>query len=97
MHVRIYRPAQSAMQAGRGRSRRWVVEFEPQTPKRIDPLMGWVGGTDTACQVCLLFSSREGAVSYAKRRGYDYSIAEPHERPWHPKNYAENFRTDRLY
>ncbi len=85
------------MQAGRGRSKRWVVEFEPQSSKQIDPLMGWTGGTDTACQVCLLFDSRAGAVSYAQRHGYAFTIAEPHERPFRPKSYADNFRTDRLY
>ena len=97
MQVRIYRPARSAMQAGRGRSRRWVVEFESQAPKQRDPLMGWVGGADTTCQMCLLFDSREEAVNYAKRHRYVFTIAEPHERSLRPKNYADNFRTDRLY
>ncbi len=96
MHVRIYRPARSAMQSGRGRSRRWIVEFEPQSSKHIDPLMGWIGGTDTAAQVCLFFDSREGAVRYAKRHGYAFTISEPQEKLFSPKSYADNFRTDRL-
>ncbi|VBB69184.1 NADH-ubiquinone oxidoreductase-related protein [invertebrate metagenome] len=93
MRVRIYKPAQSAMQSGRGRSRRWMVEFEPQAPKRTDSLMGWVGSADTAYQVGLSFDSKEGAIAYAKRHSHVFTIVEPHERVHIKKSYAANFGT----
>ena len=72
------------------------MEFEPQAPKRTDPLMGWVGGSDTSYQVRLSFDSKEEAIVYARRHGYVFVVEEPHERLVRPKSYADNFRTDRL-
>ncbi|MCK6623508.1 MAG: ETC complex I subunit, partial [Calditrichia bacterium] len=40
MTVRIYRPAKTAMQSGRGLTHDWVLEFEPGA-RRPEPLMGW--------------------------------------------------------
>ncbi|MFN3078072.1 MAG: ETC complex I subunit [Alphaproteobacteria bacterium] len=96
MHVRIYRPAKTSMQSGRAKTRRWVVEFEPRSPKRTDPLMGWIGSADVTGQMRLFFPSRDDAVAYATRQGFDYQVDEPHDRTVTPRNYADNFRPDRL-
>ena len=96
MQVRIYKPAKNAMQSGRRQSLRWVMEFEPQAPKLIDPLMGWVGGTDTSSQVRLFFDSKEKAMAYAGRHGHHGAVEETHERLVRPKSYADNFGVHRL-
>ena len=96
MQARIYKPAKNAMQSGHGRSLRWVMEFEPQTPKRIDPLMGWVGGTDISSQVRLFFDSKEKAMAYAGRHGHHVTVEDAHERLVRPKSYADNFSFQRL-
>jgi hypothetical protein len=96
MSVRIYRPAKSAMQSGTAASRQWVLEYEPETAKAIDPLMGWIGSTDTNGQVKLRFPSREAALAYAKRLGLDAKIEEPRSRAPIIKNYADNFRYDKV-
>ena len=70
----IYRPAKSAMTSGRGGTRRWILEFEPQSAPFIDPLMGWTGSTDPMVQVRLAFPTREAAVAYAHRQGLDYEV-----------------------
>ena len=31
--ARIYRPAKTAMQSGRAKTRKWVLEYEPATPR----------------------------------------------------------------
>src|SRR5689334_2778254 len=41
MTARIYRPTQTAMQSGPARTKEWVLEYEPEAPREIDPLMGW--------------------------------------------------------
>ena len=51
MKVRIYRPAKTAMQSGRGNTRRWLLEFEPGEARRVEPLMGWTSSGDTRRQV----------------------------------------------
>src|SRR3954469_4243522 len=70
----IYRPAKSAMTSGRARTRRWVLEFEPQSAPFIEPLMGWTGSADPLRQVRLSFPSREAAVAFAERQGIAYEV-----------------------
>ena len=96
MTARIYRPARTAMQAGAGKSRNWVLEFEPAAPDVIDPLMGWAGSTDTQAQVRLRFATKDEAVAFAEKRGLAYRVSEPKEARARPKSYADNFRHDRV-
>jgi ETC complex I subunit conserved region len=91
--VRIYRPSKTAMQSGMRKTREWVVEFEPEAPPIVDPLMGWIGSADTQPQVQLRFDSRDEAIAYAARNGLTYRVIEPHQPIVRPKSYAENFRS----
>lgn len=93
MLARIYRPAKTAMQSGRGRSKDWVLEFSPAEAKRIDPLMGWTGSGDMRGQVRLRFETREAAQDYAERHGIPAMVSEPKERRVNvrPKGYGANF------
>ncbi|WP_043745018.1 ETC complex I subunit [Paramagnetospirillum magneticum] len=97
MQVRIYRPAKTAMQSGRnGNAKSWVLEYEPTAPKQADNLMGWLGSTDTSSQVRVKFATMEEAVAFAKKKGLDYQVATENARLQKPKNYADNFRFDKL-
>jgi hypothetical protein len=96
MRVRIYQPAKTAMQSGRAGTKEWVLEFEPEARREIDPLMGWTASADTRAQVRMQFDSQEEAVAYAKRQGYAYSVEPPQARTVRPKAYADNFRSDRV-
>ena len=93
--VRIYRPARSTMQSGRAGMKRWVLEYEVETPRRPEPLMGWTASGDTLNQVRLRFETAEEAVAFAKQRGWHYALEPEHVRRVVPKNYGDNFRTDR--
>ena len=75
MHVRIYKPAKTAMQSGRAKIKDWVLVFEPSDRSTPDPIMGWNGSTDTKRQVRLEFESQESAIEYAKAQGYTYTLA----------------------
>ena len=97
MQVRIYRPSKTAMQSGRAGTRRWVLEFEPDAPRRVEPLMGWTSCADTKGQVRLRFETKNEAVAYARKHGLMYVIDEPHERTPKPKAYADNFRYKRPF
>ena len=94
--ARIFRPARSAMQSGKGKTKDWILEFEPSSAKRPDPLMGWAGSADTGGQVQLAFATREEAEAFAARIGIDVSIATPHQPSLKLRAYADNFRFDRV-
>ena len=93
--VRIYQPAKTAMQSGTAKTKAWVLEYEPATPREPDPLMGWASAGDTLNEVRLRFETLDAAVAFAKKRGLDYSVIAPKARTIRPKSYADNFRYDR--
>ena len=95
MNVRIYQPSKTAMQSGRAGTHRWVLEYELETPRVPEPLMGWVSSGDTLNQVRLRFPTREEAERFARENGWDYQVEEPHARRVRPQSYVDNLRYDR--
>ena len=88
--AKIYIPNKSPMQSGRGKSYKWVLEFETRDPTR-NPLMGWESSNDTLSELNLEFSTKELAIEYAKKNKIDYIIVEPNKRSIVKKSYADNF------
>ena len=41
MTARIYKPARTAMQSGTAKTKEWVLDYEPEEPRAVEPLMGW--------------------------------------------------------
>ena len=95
MLARIYKPARTAMQSGQAQTKRWVLEFEPESPREIDPLMGWTSSDDMRSQVLLEFDGKDEAVAYAEKNGIAFQVFEPHPPRLRPKSYSDNFRFDR--
>src|SRR6202012_4205405 len=95
MRARIFRPARNAMQSGKARTKQWLLEYEPETAKKPDPLMGWTSSGDMRQQVALEFDTSEEAVAYAEANGIAYQVFEPHVLKPKPKAYSDNFRFDR--
>jgi hypothetical protein len=83
------------MQSGPARTKDWVLEYEPETAREIDPLMGWTSSRDMRSQLRLTFATKEEAIAYAERNGIPYRLAEPKARAAVRKSYAENFRFGR--
>ena len=96
MSARIFQPAKTAMQSGKGRTKGWVLEHEPVSAREIDPLMGWTSSSDTGQQVRLSFDSKEEAIAYAERNGLAYTVTEPRPRRPTKKSYADNFKFGRI-
>ncbi|HSU04030.1 MAG TPA: ETC complex I subunit [Acetobacteraceae bacterium] len=95
MRARIFQPPKNAMQSGRAGTDQWLLEFEPTSAQRPDPLMGWIGSADTQTQVRLSFKTREEAVAFADRNGIGYELQLPQVRRVTPSVYADNFRYGR--
>lgn len=96
MVARIYKPAKTAMQSGTAKTNLWVLQYEPETAREIDPLMGWTSSGDMNGQLQLKFSSKEEAVAYAERHKIAYQVFEAQPRAARPKAYSDNFRSDRV-
>jgi hypothetical protein len=69
MSARIFSPTKTAMQSGKSKTGYWVLEFDPEQPRKIDPLMGYTTSGDMKSQIRLSFDTREEAVAYAEREG----------------------------
>ena len=95
MPARIYRPSKGATQSGLGRTRAWLLEFEQDSAREIEPLMGWTSSSDTRQQVRLRFGTREEAIAYAEREGIAYQVEEPHDPARRPMSYSDNFKFNR--
>ena len=95
MSARIFSPAKTAMQSGKAKTGHWVLEFEPEQPRKIDPLMGYTTSGDMKSQIKLTFDSLEEAVAYAQKNGLTYRVQQPKEARRRQISYAENFRYDR--
>ena len=96
MLARIYRPAKTAMQSGKAKTHRWVLDYEPETARSVEPLMGYTSSSDMRQQVRLYFETQEEAVAYARRNGIAYRVEEPHERKVRGASYSDNFKFNRI-
>lgn len=94
--ARIYKPAKTAMQSGHARTKLWLLEFEQDRPREIEPLMGWTSSGDTRQQVKLWFDSKDEAIAYATREGIAFRVEEPHEPKRRTISYADNFKFNRV-
>jgi len=92
MKVHIYKPSKNTMQSGLAKTKLWVLEYEPETRRLPEPLMGWTASGDTTNQVKLRFPSAEAAVAHAREQGWEYSLDQAHDRVVKPRNYVDNFR-----
>jgi hypothetical protein len=69
-----------------------MLEYEPSSARRPEPLMGWVASADTTNQVRLEFPTLEDAEAFAMRLKLDYTVQKPHTRRVRPRNYGDNFK-----
>ena len=92
MKARIYHSSKTAMQSGRAKAGRWVLEYESSTFKRPEPLMGWTQSGDTHGQVSMVFETLESAESYAQTHKIPYTVQSPQSRRIKPRNYGDNFK-----
>jgi hypothetical protein len=95
MTARIYKPARTAMQSGTAKTHSWLLEYEPEAPRVVEPLMGWTSSTDMKSQIRLRFPTREEAVAYCERKGIAYQVSEPKEPARRSIAYADNFAFQR--
>ena len=91
MTARIYKPARTAMQSGQAKTKEWMLDYEPEQPPTVEPLMGWTSSGDMRQQVRLSFDTKEEAIAFCEREGIPYQVFETPE-PLRPRiSYSDNF------
>ena len=79
------------MQSGTAKTKEWVLEYEPEQPREIEPLMGWTSSGDMRQQVRLQFESAEEAVAYCEKHGIAYQAFEAKPLARRSISYSDNF------
>ena len=95
MTARIYLPARSATQSGQAKDS-WILDYELEEPRAIEPLMGWTSSGDMKSQIRLRFDTKEEAIAYAERNGVPYRVEEPKPKARRILSYSDNFSPHRL-
>jgi ETC complex I subunit conserved region len=95
MAARIYKPTKTAMQSGTAKTKVWVLEYEPEEARVVEPLMGWTSSADMKQQVRLSFDTKEEAIAYAERHAIPYQVFEAKEPARRVIAYADNFAFSR--
>ena len=90
--ARIIEEQRKTTQSGKAQQGLWTLEFERQEPQRPDPLTGWNGSGDTPTQVRLRFNSKEEALAYARRKGFEVHLVPARPVELKIQAYADNFR-----
>jgi hypothetical protein len=91
MTARIFKPSKTAMQSGTAKTKLWHLEYEPEAPRQVEPLMGWTSSADMKQQIRLRFETKEEAIAYCVRHGIPFQVHEPEEPTRRPIAYADNF------
>ena len=91
MTARIYKPARTAMQSGQGKTKEWVLDYEPEEPRTVEPLMGWTSSADMKQELRLHFDSKEEAIAYCQREGIPYQVFETAPPVRQRISYSDNF------
>lgn len=96
MKARIFKPSKTAVQSGKFALRGWLLEYEPEIPKAIEPLMGWTASADMRRQIRLQFDTKKEAIAYAERNSIPYEVLPEPEQARHiAKSYSDNFKVSR--
>ncbi len=97
MTAKIYKPARTAMQSGSAKTKNWLLEFEPEEPRSVEPLMGWNGSGDTEHHIKVAFDTREEAIAFAEKRGIAYEVEEAApDQVRRGLSYSDNFKSNRI-
>ncbi|RDB17871.1 NADH-ubiquinone oxidoreductase subunit, mitochondrial [Hypsizygus marmoreus] len=91
--VRIYQPTRNTMQSGGAKTERWRIDWDTlQGGGRWEnPLMGYASSADYMQGTRISFRSKEDAIHFAEKQGWDYYVQASTVKRVPPKNYAENY------
>ncbi|KAH9841653.1 NADH-ubiquinone oxidoreductase 21kDa subunit [Rhodofomes roseus] len=91
--VRIFQYSRSTTQSGDAKSSRWRIDWDilPGGGRWENPLMGWASSADYMQGTRIGFRTKEDAIHFAEKQGWDYYVQQPEVKVRPVKNYAENY------
>ena len=90
--ARIIEQQRGTTQSGKAKAGSWTLEMERQQPLRADPLTGWAGSSDTDTQLRLTFASKDEALAYAAKKGFEVHLVPAPPVSLKIQTYADNFK-----
>ncbi|KAK3818674.1 MAG: ETC complex I subunit conserved region-domain-containing protein [Benniella sp.] len=95
MHpCRIFQQAKAATQSGIANTGYWRLEFDTdlQGGRFENELIGWASSSDYMQALAMKFLTKEEAIAFADKQGWDYTVQEPNKKRFKKKVYADNFK-----
>ncbi|KAF9582483.1 hypothetical protein BGW38_000149 [Lunasporangiospora selenospora] len=91
---RIYKQAKGATQSGIVNTGVWRLDFDTdfQAGRFENELIGWASSSDYMQALAMKFNSKEEAMTFADRQGWEYTVEEPNKKIFKKKIYADNFK-----
>lgn len=91
--VQIYKMSPSATQSGRQQQKGWRINWDivPRANKWEDTTIGYAASGDYMQATEMHFHTKDDAIRFATRQGWNYYIREPKQRTFTPKSYSDNF------
>ncbi|KAK6462818.1 ETC complex I subunit conserved region-domain-containing protein [Scheffersomyces coipomensis] len=91
--VRIYQEAKAATQSGHHNGSHWKLDWDVlgQGNRWENDLMGYQGSADYMQGTIMHFDTKEAAINFAERQGWDHYVQEPKKRHFRKKDYSANF------
>ncbi|KAK5011109.1 hypothetical protein LTR28_005654 [Elasticomyces elasticus] len=83
----------TATQSGDWHGHQWRMDWDvlQKGHRWENPLMGWQSSADFMQGTHLTFKTKDDAIQFAHKQGYEYFVQEPNERRFVPKAYANQF------
>ncbi|KAG0238640.1 ETC complex I subunit conserved region-domain-containing protein [Mortierella sp. GBAus27b] len=95
MHpCRIFQQAKAATQSGITNTGYWRLEFDTELNggRFENELIGWASSSDYMQALAMKFITKEDAIAFADKQGWDYTVQEPNKKVFKKKVYADNFK-----
>lgn len=92
MKFRIFQPAKSAMQSGKKNTKKWLMlPLEDKAIRSVNKMTGWISASDTSSQFHFEFATKDDAIEFAQKSGFEFEVEEPKISAIKPKSYSANF------
>jgi hypothetical protein len=77
--VKIYRPTKSTMQSAKGKTKRWILDWDTlQGAGRWEnPLIGWASSADYVQGTSMTFASKEDAIGFVSTSTSTIGVSYP--------------------
>ncbi|KAF9428203.1 hypothetical protein BGZ94_003099 [Podila epigama] len=95
MHpCRIFQQAKAATQSGITNTGVWRLDFDTELAagRFENELMGWASSADYMQALQMKFNTKEDAIAFADKQGWEFTVQEPNKKIFKKKVYADNFK-----